>query len=945
MLQKVASNAYSWWWAGHIRTKQSKWLEQNLHDMEEKVSGMLEIIDDDGDSFVKRANMYYRRRPELLRIVEETYKAYRDLAERYDLLSKDLQSANRTITTLFPEQVPYSIPDEDDENVPCTPRATSKLGSRVSVPKKEFRSQSMLLLRKGQLKKAITSAEVALSPHSGLSEEDALEEINKLQKEILEMQTEWELLKNSYEQGYKRLCDIENGITEKQKRVCSLQDEYDIGFAMDDNEARLLMANRVLKCCQESLDKLQQTHEQSTEEGRVESKRIKKVNESFEALRRKFHGSPKDQQEKLTRVCSGIDVSKIVYEFESGEKGRHYMESLRKGIEEKLELGSGSCLTMEQLADKIDELIQRVVNLENAVFSENASVKRLKSDADELQEHVKSLEEDEAALVGGSDRTEQRICALEGELSRVKELLRTIIDQNNTLKAHFTEASCNINHLSVNLHALNMDEAVDNMELSKEGKTEVEMEGKDEDEDEDDSGEGRNDADSEQMDEYKAENKSLSEVVDSESDNKMDGDSEKGTEQMDECKVGKISFSETASSTIDTENPEVETDEEEELQNWRKLYTSGPDEREKILLDEYSSVLRNYKDVRKKLKEVDQKNRDGLYELASEIRELKNALSIRDEEIQLLRRRSGFIDENKDGNMTEYEASHAMTSPESTLSDFIHVSPEAADEGKGESESIEKEAKETGRNRSLSRSRSILTAEGKIRSDIDELLEDNIGFWLRFSTSFHQIQKYQTSVQDLKSELSALREKKKQESNGKDESLGSEARPIYAHLREIKTELTLWLESNGVLKDEVQGRYSALCSIQEEVSRMSNSKDHEGEPELDGYQAAEFQGELLNMKQENSQVWNELKEGFDHMQQLKEDIENIMATLEKEIEAASASRLQQSGSMSRHKIPLRSFLFGIKFKNKWQQKGPSMFMCGQPQFQRQHSYLERTEPS
>lgn len=33
MLQRAASNAYSWWWASHIRTKQSKWLEQNLHGM------------------------------------------------------------------------------------------------------------------------------------------------------------------------------------------------------------------------------------------------------------------------------------------------------------------------------------------------------------------------------------------------------------------------------------------------------------------------------------------------------------------------------------------------------------------------------------------------------------------------------------------------------------------------------------------------------------------------------------------------------------------------------------------------------------------------------------------------------------------------------------------------------------------------------------------------
>ena len=30
MLHRAASNAYSWWWASHIRTKQSKWLDQSL---------------------------------------------------------------------------------------------------------------------------------------------------------------------------------------------------------------------------------------------------------------------------------------------------------------------------------------------------------------------------------------------------------------------------------------------------------------------------------------------------------------------------------------------------------------------------------------------------------------------------------------------------------------------------------------------------------------------------------------------------------------------------------------------------------------------------------------------------------------------------------------------------------------------------------------------------
>lgn len=31
MLHRAARNAYSWWWASHIRTKQSKWLDENLH--------------------------------------------------------------------------------------------------------------------------------------------------------------------------------------------------------------------------------------------------------------------------------------------------------------------------------------------------------------------------------------------------------------------------------------------------------------------------------------------------------------------------------------------------------------------------------------------------------------------------------------------------------------------------------------------------------------------------------------------------------------------------------------------------------------------------------------------------------------------------------------------------------------------------------------------------
>ena len=45
---------------------------------------MRKLIDEDADSFAKRAEMYYQKRPELVSLVEEFYRSYRALAERYD---------------------------------------------------------------------------------------------------------------------------------------------------------------------------------------------------------------------------------------------------------------------------------------------------------------------------------------------------------------------------------------------------------------------------------------------------------------------------------------------------------------------------------------------------------------------------------------------------------------------------------------------------------------------------------------------------------------------------------------------------------------------------------------------------------------------------------------------------------------------------------------------
>lgn len=50
---------------------------------------MLKLIEEDADSFAQRAEMYYKKRPELISMVEDFYRAHRSLAERYDLLKSD----------------------------------------------------------------------------------------------------------------------------------------------------------------------------------------------------------------------------------------------------------------------------------------------------------------------------------------------------------------------------------------------------------------------------------------------------------------------------------------------------------------------------------------------------------------------------------------------------------------------------------------------------------------------------------------------------------------------------------------------------------------------------------------------------------------------------------------------------------------------------------------
>ena len=62
------------------------------------------FIDEEVDSFARRAEMYYKKRPKVMKLVEEFYRAYHALAQRYDHAMGKLCHAHKTIVEAFPNQ-------------------------------------------------------------------------------------------------------------------------------------------------------------------------------------------------------------------------------------------------------------------------------------------------------------------------------------------------------------------------------------------------------------------------------------------------------------------------------------------------------------------------------------------------------------------------------------------------------------------------------------------------------------------------------------------------------------------------------------------------------------------------------------------------------------------------------------------------------------------------
>ncbi|XP_073142853.1 uncharacterized protein [Henckelia pumila] len=127
MKRLESMKSHSWWWDSHISHKNSKWVLENLEEMEEIVRRILKIVqgEEDVDSFAKKAELYFKSKTELVNLVEEFYRMYRSLAERYNIVSgkilktmhSDLVSQGSGNSDVGSEQSTGSELETDDSSI------------------------------------------------------------------------------------------------------------------------------------------------------------------------------------------------------------------------------------------------------------------------------------------------------------------------------------------------------------------------------------------------------------------------------------------------------------------------------------------------------------------------------------------------------------------------------------------------------------------------------------------------------------------------------------------------------------------------------------------------------------------------------------------------------------------------------------------------------------
>nr|KYP52737.1 hypothetical protein KK1_025481 [Cajanus cajan] len=311
--------SYSWWWDSHISPKNSKWLQENLTDIDAKVKSMIKLIDEEADSFARRAEMYYKKRPELMKLVEEFYRAYRALAERYDHAMGELRHAHKTMAEAFPNQEHYMMTDDSlcvESHTPGVPYSESELSGKAD--------SEVLTLRIALAKIQSDKDAIFLQYQKSLEKLSEMEklEVKALRKNLADLNEEKESLAVLYHQCLEKISKMENEILRAQENSEKLNREIEKGAE------KLETAEKHCDRLEKSNQSLQLEAENLAQKIAMKDQALLEKHSEIERLQTLMH----EEHSHFLEIESTLQTLQKLYSKSQQEQGTLVME-LKYGLQ------------------------------------------------------------------------------------------------------------------------------------------------------------------------------------------------------------------------------------------------------------------------------------------------------------------------------------------------------------------------------------------------------------------------------------------------------------------------------------------------------------------------------------------------------------------------------------------------------------------------------------
>ncbi|KAG2624884.1 protein NETWORKED 4B-like [Panicum virgatum] len=454
-----SGKSHSWWWDSHISPQNSKWLSENVEEMEKQVKEMLELIG--GEFSAEKAEVFNQQRPLLVTHVENFHHMYRALSARYDNVIGELR---KYIPSSLQSHGSFGVSESDSETLSSSyPESDMQenMPQQKQKPRPDYLDVSVGSGVSSDVSKK--GSEGSSSSSDSDSELDEAKEENgsivyALSQKIIELEDE--------------LHEARGKLDALEEKHAHCQDYYGTNSKVAEHDEKLetsdMESNNIQKDLEERESALKIPTEVNSGKEAFETVLLEHKHE-IEVLKGAMASAAKQFEVELAHRDLEIDKCKHELEVVS-EKYLHDMSTLEdehrrlqgviknmegdlaKMSEEKLLLES-RIEELEQAAHSLEHSASEIAKLQEVTRNTQAELEKVTEEKEVLKERANEFEQLCRALkISGTEvaTLPETIKTLEAQLEkaleenlilqdRIKELEKVMSD---SLEKHSHEQSC-----------------------------------------------------------------------------------------------------------------------------------------------------------------------------------------------------------------------------------------------------------------------------------------------------------------------------------------------------------------------------------------------------------------------------------------------------------------------------------------------------------------------